>query len=29
MLLADRIKAMTVPTQWPEWFDLTFAGSER
>src|SRR4051812_41746757 len=22
----ERIKAMTVPAQWPEWFDSSFAG---
>src|SRR3990167_5766566 len=25
-LKSERIQAMTVPTQWPEWFDGTYAG---
>lgn len=28
MLMSGQIQAMTVPTQWPEWFDLTFVGSQ-
>lgn len=28
MALEGKIKAMTVPTQWPEWFDSSFIGSD-
>jgi hypothetical protein len=28
MLMERRIRAMTVPAQWPEWFDISFVGSE-
>lgn len=27
-VLAGRKAVMTVPTQWPEWFDSSFAGSD-
>lgn len=27
-LKSGRIESMTVPTQWPEWFDLDFAKSK-
>lgn len=26
-LLAGQIQMMTVPTQWPEWFDPSYAGT--
>jgi hypothetical protein len=28
LFIDGRAKAFTVPTQWPEWFDTSFAGSE-
>lgn len=27
-LVGGQKQTMTVPTQWPEWFDLQFAGSD-
>jgi hypothetical protein len=29
MFIADRGKGFTVPTQWPEWFDSSFVGSDK
>lgn len=29
MFINDQSKGFTVPTQWPEWFDPAFAGSDK
>ncbi len=27
-LISERIKLMTIPTQWPEWFDPSYGAAE-